>query len=103
MAHCDLCEAARLTPWHHEDDVCWIADCEVCDIPMVVWRDHGTEPPDAAVAHMMRELTRVADEVFAGTEWKIDRDMRQIPDHFHAHARDKDWYFRRQQSWSPRR
>jgi hypothetical protein len=84
-----------MTPWHHEDDVCWIADCEVCNIPMVVWRHHGTEPPPSDVDHMMRELTRVADVVFAGEEWSIDRNMRQIPDHFHAHARDKNWYFRR--------
>ncbi len=98
MAACDLCEAARLTPWHFEDDVCWIADCEVCDIPMVVWRHHGIEPPEADVAHMMAALTRVAAEIFIGTEWSIDRNMRQIPDHFHAHARDEDWYFRRMRS-----
>jgi len=84
-----------MTPWHHEDDVCWIADCEVCNIPMVVWRKHGTEPPDDDVAHMLRELTRVAELVFAGEEWSVDRNMRQIPDHFHAHARDKNWYYRR--------
>ncbi len=84
-----------MTPWHHEDHVCWIADCEVCNIPMVVWRQHGTEPPDSDVDHMMRELTLVADVVFEGQEWSIDRNMRQIPDHFHAHARDKNWYFRR--------
>ena len=42
---CDLCEAARITPWFHEDDVCWIAECEICYVPMVVWRFHGTEPP----------------------------------------------------------
>ena len=24
-ADCELCEAARLTPWFHEDEVCWIA------------------------------------------------------------------------------
>ena len=95
MADCDLCEAARLSTWYHEDDVCWIADCEACDIPMVVWRKHGTEPPADAVEHMMAALTRVADAVFAGEEWSIDRNMRQIPDHFHAHARDKNWYFRR--------
>lgn len=91
--HCDLCEAARMTTWHHEDDICWIADCEVCNVPMVVWRHHGTEPPEGDVEHMLRELTRVADGMYA--EWSIDRNMRQIPDHFHAHARDKDWYVRR--------
>jgi len=95
MVECDLCEAARMTQWHHEDAICWIADCEVCDIPMVVWRQHGTEPAEADVEHMMRELTRVANTVFSETKWSIDRNMRQIPDHFHAHARDKNWYYRR--------
>ena len=49
---CELCEAARFTHWYHEDDVCWVADCEVCETPMVVWRHHGTEPPeDQSRAH----------------------------------------------------
>ena len=37
--HCDLCEAARITPWFHEDDLCWIAECEICAVPMVVWKE----------------------------------------------------------------
>ena len=49
---CDLCEAARITPWFHEDDVCWIAECEICAVPMVVWRCHGTEPPAERLEHM---------------------------------------------------
>ena len=47
MAGCELCEAARITAWHHEDDVCWVADCEICMVPMVVWKQHGPEPPQA--------------------------------------------------------
>ena len=42
---CELCEAARITEWFFEDDTCWVADCEVCDVPMVVWKQHGREPP----------------------------------------------------------
>ena len=49
---CDLCEAARITPWFHEDDICWIAECEICAVPMVVWRGHGVEPPADELAHM---------------------------------------------------
>ena len=93
--HCDLCEAARLTPWHHEDDVCWVADCEICDVPMVVWKEHGAEPPDGVLEHMLAQLARVADARFGPGGWTVDRVMRQIPDHFHAHARDPDWWFRR--------
>ena len=85
--NCDLCEAAPLTPWHHEDDVCWVADCEICDVPMVVWRFHGPEPPAEAVEHMVGRLTEVADERLGAGKWGLDRVMRQIPNHFHAHAR----------------
>jgi hypothetical protein len=88
---CDLCEAARITPWFHEDDVCWIAECEICATPMVVWRWHGTEPPPEHRAHMESELTRVGTEVFG--EIYLDGHMRNIPDHFHVHARPKGGFF----------
>ncbi len=92
---CELCEAARITEWFHEDDVCWVAACEVCDVPMVVWKEHGDEPPDAEVEHMLGPLGRVADDQLGEGVWSFDRVMRQIPDHFHAHARDPNWWFRR--------
>ena len=84
---CPLCEAARLTPWHYEDEVCWVADCEVCDVPMVVWRQHGAEPSDAERTHMLELLESVADRRIGAGEWFLDPVMRQIPGHFHAHAR----------------
>ena len=92
---CDLCEAARFTPWFHEDDVCWIAECEVCSVPMVVWNRHGTEPPAEELEHMHGHLNRVAAELFGEAAFHIDRVMRQIPTHFHAHARDEHWRSRR--------
>ena len=86
---CELCEAARFTTWYHEDELCWIADCEACDVPMVVWRLHGAAPPAADVDRMLGELQRVAGERFGQQEFVIDRVMRQVPDHFHAHARPR--------------
>ena len=86
---CELCEAARITPWYHEDDVCWVAECEACYQPMVVWRAHGTDPPQPDVDHMLTTLERVAAAVLGHDDFSIDRPMRQIPDHFHAHARDR--------------
>jgi len=95
---CDLCAAARITTWHHEDDVCWIADCELCAVPMVVWRSHGTTPSGGDVAHMIAMLERVAASRFA--EYAVDDQRRNIPDHWHAHARPKGaaalaWFTRR--------
>jgi hypothetical protein len=62
---------------------------------MVVWRGHGADPPEEDVRHMLARLEEVARVRFADVPFTIDRVMRQIPDHFHAHARDRDWWFRR--------
>ena len=64
-------------------------------MPMVVWKEHGAEPPDDAVDHMLRHLTAIASARFGDDGFSVDRVMRQIPDHFHAHARDPNWWFRR--------
>jgi len=88
---CDLCRAVRMTPWYHEDDVCWIAECDVCDTPMVVWRWHGTAPPADAVVHMRARLHDVATAQIG--EYYVDDHMRNIPDHWHAHARPKGGFF----------
>jgi len=87
VSGCELCEAARFTTWYHEDELCWVADCEVCDVPMVVWREHGPAPSPEAEERMIAQLTRVASERFGADGFRVDRVMRQIPDHFHAHAR----------------
>lgn len=90
---CELCEAARLTEWYHEDDECWVAECEACFVPMVVWRRHDAHPPDDVRARLLARL----DEV-AGTMWPpsgdrpgyvVDDVLRTIPDHYHAHARPR--------------
>jgi hypothetical protein len=88
---CDLCRAARMTPWYHEDDICWIAECDVCDVPMVVWRWHGIAPPPEHVEHMRARLRDVAQAQIG--EYYVDDHMRNIPDHWHAHARPKGGFF----------
>ncbi len=90
-ADCDLCDAARMTAWFHEDEICWIAECEICAVPMVVWRRHGVEPPAAERDHMMEHLARIATEQLG--EHYVDGHMRNIPDHFHVHARPKGGFF----------
>ncbi len=88
---CLLCRAERITPWFHEDDTCWVAECEICATPMVVWRSHGVTPPADERAHMLACLERAARE-HLGPFW-VDDHMRNIPDHFHAHARPEGGFF----------
>jgi hypothetical protein len=91
---CDLCEAARLTPWFYEDEVCWVAPCEFCDVPMVVWRVHDSTPPPDIKAHLHAQLGAVA-ATHGPVEHFIDDNMRNIPDHYHAHARPRGGFFGR--------
>jgi hypothetical protein len=90
---CMLCRAERITPWYHEDDVCWIAECDICAVPMVVWRSHGVAPPSSDRDHMLTRLRDVA-RAHVGAHW-IDDHMRNIPDHWHAHARPDGGFFGR--------
>jgi hypothetical protein len=71
--------------------VCWVADCEICATPMVVWRSHGVDPSTADLEHMLGRLAAVANQVFDGHY--VDDNMRNIPDHFHVHARPQGGFF----------
>ncbi|WP_419841061.1 hypothetical protein [Candidatus Poriferisodalis sp.] len=92
---CELCEAARFTHWYFEDELCWVADCEICATPMVVWKRHGTQPSHDEAAAMLARLVEAGEQRFGPAGGTVDRVMRQIPDHFHAHYRDAGWVSRR--------
>jgi len=59
---------------------------------MVVWKPHGINPTAHDVAHMLDQLSAAGRTRFGDADFSIDRDMRTIPDHWHAHARDADWF-----------
>jgi hypothetical protein len=88
---CLLCQAERITHWYLEDDLCWIADCTICATPMVVWKWHGVDPSDEDRVAMLARLSATADAVFDGHYF--DDNMRNIPDHFHVHARPDGGFF----------
>jgi len=92
VADCELCEAARITEWFHEDDDCWIAECEICCVPMVVWKCHDNAPPADVKAILHERLAMVVVQHF-DYEHYVDDNMRNIPDHYHAHARPKGGFF----------
>ena len=89
---CELCEAARFTEWFYEDDECWIAECEACSVPMVVWRVHSSAPSDEVKTSLHAKLAAVVDRHF-DYEHYVDDNMRQIPEHYHAHARARGQFF----------
>lgn len=87
-SNCELCEAVRMTTWWFEDDVCWVAECESCGVPMVVWKLHDPSPSAEIEAELRGRLCAVADEHGPSNYW-IDDTLRTIPGHYHAHARRK--------------
>jgi hypothetical protein len=92
VSNCELCEAARLTEWFFEDDECWVAECESCSVPMVVWRIHDPSPPADVKARLHARLAAVVDEHFDAEHW-VDDNLRTVPDHYHAHARPRGGLF----------
>ncbi len=86
-SHCELCVGAAITTRYFADDECWIADCLICGVPMVVWREHNPIPPDEVRTRLIEHLGPVAQDAFGGREWYYDDHMRNIPDHYHGHAR----------------
>ena len=83
---CELCSASRLTTWWFEDDLCWVAECDSCGVPMVVWKSHDPDPPVEVKTALWERLSEVADLHGPQRYW-IDDRLRTIPDHYHAHAR----------------
>ena len=86
MDNCELCAAAPITERYHDDELCWIAECESCWVPMIVWKVHDPSPDETTRELLHRTLREVVGRLFE-EEIRIDDDMRQIPDHYHAHAR----------------
>jgi len=62
---------------------------------MVVWRSHGTAPKSDEVEWMLARLADAGIYRFGHDVGSVDRVMRQVPDHFHAHFRDPKWLSRR--------
>ncbi len=97
MSGCELCRPARTTAWYAEIQQPFpfvVIDCDSCEVPMAVLGDHRRAPSDAEREVMQRELGRIADEKFPGG-WFFDDHMRQIPDHYHVHARPYPAWWRK--------
>lgn len=91
-ALCELCEAAEITPWFYEDDVCWIAECEQCWVPMVVWKTHDPNPSVEVRVVLLEKLAMVVATEY-GFDFYVDDHMRSIPLHYHAHARPRGGFY----------
>ncbi len=86
---CELCELARTTRWYAEFFEPFrftVLDCDSCDVPMAVLGEHRPAISAEERAVMERALRLVAENHGLG-EVFFDDHMRQIPEHYHLHAR----------------
>jgi hypothetical protein len=89
---CELCEAAPLTERFYDDAMCWIAECESCSVPMVVWKQHNPDPPEEIRVVLHSRLAEIM-ELHFDSDWWLDDTLRSIPHHYHAHARTRGGFF----------
>lgn len=91
---CLLCREERLTEWFADEECCWIAECEQCYVPMVVWRSHDPSPAETVRADLISRLGAVVEQFYDFPRgFYVDDNMRSIPDHYHAHARPVGGFF----------
>jgi hypothetical protein len=86
---CELCTLEKVTQWYAEfnEPVRFVVlDCDSCDVPMAVLRDHRAEPTEEEKELMQEALAAVAKFSFP-QGWFFDDHMKQIPDHYHMHVR----------------
>jgi hypothetical protein len=89
MRKCELCELAPTTTWYAQYDDPFrftILDCDSCDVPMAVLGAHRAAPTEEEREAMRDALATIADAKYPAG-WYFDDHMRQIPDHYHLHAR----------------
>ena len=70
-----------------------IMDCDSCQVPMIVWKEHTMDVPDPDKQMMKAFLTEVANQFYESWDGKgyfIDKNQRDVLDHIHWHARLKE-------------
>jgi len=82
---CDLCRLEKRTKWLEETSEFVVMECEQCDGPMVVLREHTMTVSKATDARMKSALLKHAEG--KGKQMYVDTVQRTIKDHLHYHAR----------------
>lgn len=83
---CDLCELVDgdvHTKKYLETKRWIVVDCDTCNIPMAVYKEHTRAVPNKEIDFILDELKHLFPD--RTPRWK----MRKIPDHFHFHMEGK--------------
>lgn len=84
---CDLCKLEKRTKWFEESAEFVVMECEQCEGPMVVLREHTMTISKETDARMKAALLKHAEREMQGKRVILDTVPRTIKDHLHYHAR----------------
>ena len=90
---CDLCLLKRKINVYIDNEYFIIMDCDSCQVPMIVWKEHTMDVPDPDKQMMEAFLIEVANQFYESWDGKgyfIDKNQRDVLDHIHWHARLKE-------------
>ena len=87
---CDLCKLERRTNVYEDNKALIIMDCDSCQVPMAVWKEHTMKIDKMDESIMRGMLVDVGYEFYKGDSFRIDTIQNEIPDHLHWHARPTD-------------
>ena len=87
---CDLCKLERRTNVYEDNKALIIMDCDSCNVPMAVWKEHTMHIDKMDESIMRGMLVDVGYEFYNGDSFRIDTVQNEIPDHLHWHARPTD-------------
>ena len=95
---CERCEPVRSTRRYatfHEPFAFPVLHCDSCHTPMAVLAEHRAVATEEERSVMQKALGLVVETMGLGEVAIFDDRMRQIPDHYHLHARIRPAWLRR--------
>ncbi|MDP7195828.1 MAG: hypothetical protein QF864_06505 [SAR202 cluster bacterium] len=87
---CDLCKLDRITKWHRVRHGYIILDCKVCNVPMMVLKQHKMILTKDEEEILENECKHFGDIFYGKDEYYVDKKQNTILDHLHYHIRPKD-------------
>jgi len=83
---CELCKLEKVKKWHHVTPEYMIVECPICEVPMVVLREHSMTPQRDVIESMEHNLMKLANKEYGVGRCRINRAQLHSKDHLHFHV-----------------
>jgi len=83
---CELCNLKKETKYYHATPEYMIVECDKCDTPMVVLREHLKTAPRNTIESMEHNLLKLAARQYGLGRCRVNRNQIHSNGHLHFHA-----------------